>query len=348
LTFLNHANARAATSIRAASSKTRRRVRKYCIRITSRDIETFGVDESRRNTGAIQVPFHHVHHWSGTTDEVLESIARIFRDMPIEQILADPAALCRQTVIRIFENERNFQSQGFLKLKKIFPEDRPFSITASVNQDHGPLILCVIERSQNAHHRRDANPPGNQYKSSATGEIRYKRAVWSFNESGTADLDVPDRRGEVTKLADREFDAARTHRTGGNRKGVLLHRKRRRSDRQPCELSRFECHSGMAYRFEGERPCAEPLTSPVDDAIRPTLHHQWFDQTHVTQQQQRRHGQPDPDKSLPALHDVPTHLKNVNECDDDNEYAKQPMRKAPPFIRDPPGTSLERSRLYWH
>src|SRR5215472_3447938 len=88
---------------------------------------------------------------------------------------------------------------------EFFPECDRFPVAAAIDQDHWALVVTVGERSNHAHHGRDADTPGDQLRhvcevSDGEGPV------------GTVDVDAPanghfmNSARQVAQVSDRHLD----------------------------------------------------------------------------------------------------------------------------------------------
>src|SRR5580698_4408716 len=106
--------------------------------------------------------FNRIHHHIWTADEVL-MVGIWRRQMPPEHLSVNTSLLTCPASRRITQHVDDCQVKPLFQRFQLFTEGNRFPVPAAVEQDYGPFVTVVSERTEHAHHRGDSNTAGDQH-----------------------------------------------------------------------------------------------------------------------------------------------------------------------------------------
>src|SRR5215469_15474134 len=164
---------------------------------------------------------------------------------------------------------------------EFFPECDRFPVAAAIDQDHGALVAAVGERSNHAHHGRDADTAGDQHMH-VGGVPDGKGTV------GTVDVDAPanghfmNSARQVAQVSDRHLDTPVSDlSTGRERERMASDLEWPSRNRKPTKLPWSESEARVTMRLHHECPTITTLLTDLCNSVWPTQYEPRLYDTHV-------------------------------------------------------------------
>src|SRR5262245_2020297 len=193
----------------------------------------------------------------------------------------------------------NRQIESLPERIQFFTKRDRVPVLVAVKQDDRPLVRAIGERSDNAHHRSDADSTGNEHMHVRGVAVDCECAVRPIEVDALSYWNIPNLACEVAKIPDRHLDApaigCRARREGERVPGNL---KRGASHREPAELAGSEMKPGVSIRLHRHCPGIAALLAHFRDAVWLAEHKKGLDDADVKQQSDPEKGKEDPQRPL--------------------------------------------------
>src|SRR6202795_664453 len=157
--------------------------------------------------------FNCIHHHSGPADEVL-MIGIRWRQMTLEHLGVDETLFTRPAGRGVRQHMNDRQVEPRFQHLQLLAEGNRFPVLAAIEQNHGPLVAVVSERTDHTHHRRNTDTARDQHVHVRRVANR-ERAVRSIEVDTLAHGHSLYLLSEVTQIPDRHLDAAPLRRGAG-------------------------------------------------------------------------------------------------------------------------------------
>src|SRR5215469_1654486 len=204
-----------------------------------------------------------------------------------------------------------------------FPERDRFPIVAAIDQDDRALVAAVGERSDHAHHGRDAHAASDQHMhvgrvSDGEGPVR------AVDVNAPASGHFRNFARQVSQVSDRHLHTpVGDLRTGREGEWMASDLERPTPNRKPAKLSWSESEARVTMRPHHECPAITTLLADFRNHVRPTHYEQRLDDTHVKQEADPEDGQPYPQCSLLRVDQVKAPPDHMNDSSYDCDHSQQ-------------------------
>src|SRR5262249_9349144 len=154
-----------------------------------------------------------------------------------------------------------------------------------VEQNHGPLVSTIGERSNHAHHGGDADTSGDEHMHVRGVAVDGECAVWPIEVDALSYWNMANLAREVAKIADRHLDLSVLGRSArGEGERVPRNLERGFSRTEPGKLPRPETEPVVTIRSHRHCPGIAALLPHFRDAVWLADHEKRLDDADVKQQ----------------------------------------------------------------